>query len=80
MAPRSLSIFTSPPHSVPVDEGRLACLAARLAPSLRHDSSGNLDPYGTEEKDRMFFAAKRVDRLLELLQYPRLPRLRPRHQ
>ncbi|XP_050700471.1 WSC domain-containing protein 1-like [Eriocheir sinensis] len=62
--------------SVPADEGRLACLAARLAPSLRHDSSGNPDPFATEEKDRIFFASKKVDRLLELLQYPRLPRLR----
>lgn len=74
------SLPSSFSRSVPADEGRLTCLAARLPTALSHDISSHLVHFVPEEKKRIYVAAKRVDRLLELLQYPRLPSLHPRRR
>ncbi|XP_050700470.1 WSC domain-containing protein 1-like [Eriocheir sinensis] len=60
--------------SVPVDEGRLACLVAHPHGSFRRNTSSKFDPFTAEEKKRFAQAVKRVDNLLGLLGYPRVPK------
>ncbi|KAG7167505.1 WSC domain-containing protein 1-like 5 [Homarus americanus] len=59
--------------SVPVDEGRLACVSSHLTGPFKRRGNKTLDPFTREEKQRLSKAVQRVNRLLLVLGYPRPP-------
>ncbi|KAK4289142.1 hypothetical protein Pmani_037874 [Petrolisthes manimaculis] len=60
--------------SVPVNEGRLACLASHMNGAFKRNStSATFDPFNAEEKKRFANVVRRVDRLLKVLGYPTMP-------
>ncbi|KAK4328479.1 hypothetical protein Pmani_001115 [Petrolisthes manimaculis] len=60
--------------SVPVNEGRLACLASHMNGAFKRNStSATFNPFNAEEKKRFANVVRRVDRLLKVLGYPTMP-------
>ncbi|XP_063602923.1 sialate:O-sulfotransferase 1-like [Penaeus indicus] len=55
---------------VPVDEGRLVCLASHLSGTFKRPGKKEIDPFTYTEKKMMSLAVMRISRLLRLRGFP----------
>ncbi|MPC98639.1 hypothetical protein E2C01_094016 [Portunus trituberculatus] len=59
--------------SVPIDEGRMACIASHLEGSFKRNGSKKINPYTAEEKISLIEAANAVNRTVQAMGYLPLP-------
>ncbi|XP_045137684.1 WSC domain-containing protein 1-like isoform X2 [Portunus trituberculatus] len=58
---------------VPIDEGRMACIASHLEGSFKRNGSKKINPYTAEEKISLIEAANAVNRTVQAMGYLPLP-------